>query len=576
MILHFLNRNWSPILFALLTGLIIVFPQMALIIDLGENYQGINIDKTDSENYYTIRVREIYDGHLEAANPEFYEYKNEPYLQPSLSEFILAFLAKIFFLTPAQIIILGKFIFPGLLYLAIYFFSFKITKSKILSLTIPLVIIFASKIVSFPQEIFSLFNGQIFDNTTFNNYSRPIHPQFSSLIFFIWLTCLYVWLKTKRNLLFWFSAILLGLMFYIYPYSWILALAITGFIFCFAFLNIFEDSKSLRKKILLMVGIAVLISVFYWLNLFSALESPDYKIAQLHYGFFKSHQPLIGKLLILDFIVLALLFFRRKKDLNFYFFLSLLLASLAAINQQIITGLRFYPGHWHWYYTIPFSIILVLWACYYWLDRINRKIYLYIFLIATILFSLINGFLSQYSAYQNNKDTYLNYQRYGPVFKWLENNTNRDNVVLADKILRDKIIIYTHCNNYLPSNFGALYLVPHQRFLDALFVDLSLKKINSEKFYKYLTAHPTDFYDTLFSFYYQQVCHCLCYPISKVKKLKDDYQIFSTKNFEEELKKYRIDYVVWDTQINKTWNLNQYKFMDFIIEINNVRIYKVI
>ena len=173
--INFFKKHWIAIILAFLTGLIIISPQIALIFELGENYQGINIDKTDSENFYTAKVREVYDGHLKASNTEFYEYKNEPYLQPSLTEFILAFLAKIFFLTPAQIILVGKFIFPILLFLSIYFFSFRFTKSKLISLTVPLVIILSSRLISFPKEILALFDGQIFNNKSFNSTDQNFY-----------------------------------------------------------------------------------------------------------------------------------------------------------------------------------------------------------------------------------------------------------------------------------------------------------------------------------------------------------------------------------------------------------------
>ena len=94
---YFLKNNWLPLAFAVLVGSIIVFPQIFLTIQLGNDYQGINFTQTDSENYYIARIREAYDGHLKIANAEFYEYKDLPYLQPALPEIILASLAKICF-----------------------------------------------------------------------------------------------------------------------------------------------------------------------------------------------------------------------------------------------------------------------------------------------------------------------------------------------------------------------------------------------------------------------------------------------------------------------------------------------
>lgn len=570
-----IKKIWLPLVFAFLVGFIIILPQFLLVVQLGSNYQGINITENDSENYYIARIREAYDGHWRVANAEFYEYKDLPYLQPPLPEIFLAAFAKLFLLKPIQIAIIGKFVFPALLFLVIYFFVLNITKSKIIALATPLAIILAYDLIQ-PNNIFAILGGNFWAISHLNDYGRAINPQISSVVFFFWLYCFYNWSKSEKEVFFYLSAIILGLMFYIYLYSWILALVIIGLM---PFVNgyAFSKIKFLIKKTILMTFISLLISSFFWLNLFTALQNPYYKLASIRYGFYLSHQPIFGALLFLDLILLLLLYlWKKERFFDFNFFVTFFIANLIVINQQVITGVRFYPGHWHWYYTIPLSIILFFWLLNYFSVELNKKLFLNIFLVFIILFSLIFGTLQQSFTYLKLKDVYTDYQKYAAIFQWLENNTSKDDVVLTNEFLRDKMLVYTSNNNYLQSNYD-LYLTPGQRFSDNFYISLKLKKISPNDFSAYVVQNPYDIWEVLPGYYNRGVYGCnLCYNPGEITNLKDGYRRFLEKDFYNELRKYRLDYAVWDTNTNQIWDLDKYSFFKFIIEINGVRIYKFI
>ena len=81
---------------------------------------------------------------------------------------------------------------------------------------------------------------------------------------------------------------------------------------------------------------------------------------------------------------------------------------------------------------------------------------------------------------------------------------------------------------------------------------------------------------TLFGYYnlYRNDCYA-CFTDSELQQLRDDYQAWLQQDFQANLRQYRIDFALWDTQSDSAWDLNEYPFMKFITEINGVRVYRV-
>ncbi len=570
-----LKNHGLAIVIALLIGLVVILPQVFLLNDLGQNYQGISLAGSDGEDYYSMRVQEAYDGHYKISNPSFYEYKDKPYVQPPLPEITTAVMAKILGLTTSQIITLAKFILPILLYLILYALLLVITKNKTLAIVSPVMMMLTTNFIFRPKEVIYFLTFDWEKIKGFIDYYRPINPQFSSLIFFTWLLIFYQWLKKQKTASYLGLVVILGLMFYIYPYSWMLAYSIIGFLILFSFSRK-TNLKPLTKKLITVLVLSFIIALPYWLNFYQLINDPLYDAFQKRNGFLQSHLPLWSNLLFLDFIIFTWLFWKKEKNINFYFLFSIFLALGLVINQQIITGLRFYPGHWHWYYTAPFSIFLTLWLFYSLIK--NKKKIVVIGSILLLVIGFTNGIIKQYNSYQTEKEQAIDWQRYKEVYDWLNENTNKDDVVLADGSLNTKLPIYTHDNPYL-SSYSELFLTPTEKFEDSFFAQLYLKNVTKENINQYITADNRDIFALLFGYYKQRkgLCRPGCFSQEELDDLKDKYfRSVTETNFEEFLKKYRLDYALWDTQADTNWNLNQYEFMEFITEINNIKIYKVI
>lgn len=571
----FISKNFQAFIFALLVGCITSLPQLLIMHEPG--YRGIAITGSDSEEYYNGRVREVYDGHYSIANHDLYEYKNKPYVQTPLPEIMVAIVGRILGISAAQIVSFGKFLFPFLLYLILYLFVRGVTENTKLSIAVPAAIILASNLIFFPADILKLFSSHFGELHGINLYSRPINPQISSLIFFIWVYVFYKWLKNKSHILYIFSVLLLGLFFYVYIYSWMLAYVLIALLIFISFFNKRMRQYFPLQKLLLMLALSFILSIPFWINYYALQYDPWYGLLQKHYGFYKTYAPIWSDLLLVDFVILFLLYRKKNKDLNFYIFLSIFLSLYLVINQQVITGIRFFPGHWHWYYTTPFSILLFLWYT----NTIILKYHLMfskIFLGFIIIFSFLNSFIKQNNLYYIFKEDLIYNQKYADVFGWLDTNTNNDDVVLTHGALNLNLPIYTHNNSYI-SLWGQLYLVPEERIRDITFTHLYLQGVNEKNIDAFITFKDRFVRLMLFGYYKMRAEHCShdCYSEEEINTIKKNYlDFYKNVNFEEFLKKYKIDYAVWDPRTEKMWNLDRYPFFTLVKEINGVKIYKVI
>ena len=71
-------------------------PQFLFILELGNNYEGVYLAGSDSEEYYTARIHEVFDGHYLLGNAFLYEERDNLWLQPPLAEIFYLIIGKIF------------------------------------------------------------------------------------------------------------------------------------------------------------------------------------------------------------------------------------------------------------------------------------------------------------------------------------------------------------------------------------------------------------------------------------------------------------------------------------------------
>lgn len=600
----FLKKHYLALVLALLVGLIFLIPHIAGIITLGDNYQGIPLMGTDNEDAYLFRMQEILDGYPLLGSPVFFEYKDQWPMMPPIGEMVYAAPAYLLHINLINILTASKFILPFILFLLVYFLIYNLTKnsdflsSKINAVAGALMVTLGYDLVDY-RSLWLILAGRKIPES-FLLWDRPVNPILGGIFLFSFLLCLWSIARNQKykKTVIVLASIFLSLMIGSYFFSWGMALSITGV------LGLIYILQKRYSKVIRLVFIILLTTVFtspFWYFSLKASQSPYYKNSVLQSGIFYTHHPLINKILLATLLFYFILFlpllvkkivsvFRKNqtffKEFSFtgledwqVFSLSFLFGGFVAFNQQIITGMTIWPFHFV-QYSIPLSIVVVFVLLY---KVIKEKWWnlwrLIIFFV--IIFSLGFGIYTQVGAYKHNYNHFEDSQKYKVIFDWL-NNKEKDSVVLVREPgdgryeLNNLVLSFTHSNVY--SSYWRFSLMPQERIYHNLLVNLRLQGINSENIDQYiennsgevmgkLTANWKEMYKV------QQFSDfSTTEPEEKLVKFTDDYKQFMVNNFEDELKKYRLDYI-FSVGVLDQGVMVQLPSAELVFENNNLYLY---
>lgn len=570
------------------------FPQFYFPYDHNEQYQGIYVANTDNEYSYLSRVQEVRDGHPALGGVVYDDGKDDPAIQSSLGEILVAYLGRTFFLDLNNTILLARFIFPVLGFLSIYGFVFLITKEKLTALTASVAVFFAEPLLS-RGALSGLLRGEAL--TGFLDFYRPIHPQVSSVFYFAFLPFFWLFLYperipraiegrveglSRRRLIFGvISVLILGLSFYVYPYTWSLLCAFLGVLFL---ILIFQKKWPDAKRIFFLGLAAFSIGIFYFINAYAVSLHPYFQEVIVRFRYIATHQPVFG-ILVPSMLFIFLLFFPKNWKERFVFCLSLLIAPFLVLNQQIITGKEFSSGHYHWFYNQPTAVIFLIIIFFYQLTFWQKKLNLLkrvnlaklsAFLIIGISFYI--GISIQAASYRAVDARILSDQKYGPVAMWLRENSQKDQVFLAEPYQADILSIYTPLNPFY-SNHGYLYLAAsNQRILDALFLFYRLDGVSGQAagdvFLQKKERHLIS--KRVYGTYYKNIAgRADAIPDELLLSFAMNYRDFLEIPLDKIFKKHNIKYAVWDKKSHPQWRLDQYQFLNKAYEDGDFAIFRI-
>lgn len=567
------NHKWAVIL-AVLAGIIIALPQFYF--RFHDSYQGIDMPLTGAEFYYQGRIQEARDGYYSMGNVWFLEYKDRPYIQPPLGEIMTAYLGKIFALDINNTILLSRVFFPALILLTIYAFVYFLIKRKDVALIASTGIILADNVFTRPF-IMNLLKGEIVDYMALG-YARPINPQISSLLFFGFLLFFWLFLVKKKWIFGILSGLFWGMSFYVYFYTWSLILVFLGILALFFFVK--KEWLDL-KKVFLVVIVALIVATPYISNVFQAMQYPEYLESSQRLGLIDSRQP-TPALLVPAALIIFLIVFPRTLKKAYLFGTTLFMALLVALNQQIITGKLLINDHYHWYYSKPLSFIFMTICFFYLLERIISSQFFKKAVIVTIIATFIlNGFITDMVNYSYRLRQPLVIEErgdtYGPVLKWLNINTQKDEVVLANRSLSVLVSVYTSLNTAYDWRWANQYLIPQRELLERLFFMYRLRGVPVEAAADVFLQEKWWISAQIFGEYYRQTLGDWDQvPDEIITSFAKDYQAFSKIPVEKLFQKFKIKYVVWDKNKEPEWALDQYPFLREVHRDNKIIIYQVI
>jgi hypothetical protein len=446
-ILEFVGKHWIGIIIAMLIGLIIAGPNLIFI--NSSSYQGIPIMESDFEMYYLARENATYRGCIMSCNPFIKEYQSQfPFWDPSISEAVLASPGMILSISVVQLKLIYDFLLPAILTFLIYLFAYRLTKTVSLSVLCALFIVLGFNLINsyVPIDlstVFDMFKLKI-DSIALFPYARPVNPQFSSIIFFIYLHILLSCFR-RQNIR-WFIALAIIYVFAIYTYFYLYTfLTVVNGISILIFLIIRQYKTSLYLLLSTIVGAIFGLPVI--LEVYRTVTHPYYPILPSN-SIFHTHIPQIslsGITLLCALFVIA--FFYRQKishkiSIDIYFLLSLIFASFVILNQQIITGIIVQSFHYHLYYATPILVLSLGYLCYLFIRKETLQKY-YLLLIIIGIFPVLNALFIQENYYDKNLSYTLETQNNAPILSWLSSQIPKDAIIISPNSLVSFISVFT-------------------------------------------------------------------------------------------------------------------------------------
>lgn len=578
----FIIQNYLALILALVVGVISVAPQFLYIIYLGDGYKGGYFFSTANEDVYLTKMQEIIEGHWRVGSPFFFEYKNLKPLVPPIGEYFYAMPSLLLHVPLTKILVFSKFLFPAILFLLVYFFILELSLNKGLV---------GGKINAAVGGLFVTLGYDLIDYKTawlqllgqntgnFLLWTRPVNPIIGALLIFILLLIIWSIINSRKKYLFIPAGMTLALMVG-YFFTWGISLSIIAVLIVLA---VFKKDFFMVKQLGLTIFTALIASSFYWYNLIkSLLKSGNESLGEKN-GMFYAHEPMINKVLLmisLIFLLLTLYKLWKKENIKsaennwWWFCLAIILGSWLAYNQQIVTGRTIWPYHFV-QYTIPFSIVIGMIILGNFLRIKFFKTWVAV--VAIILLAITAYNARSFIDYPKRFESSRREQVYSGAISWLNKNVAKDCVVLVVDDPGDsvglEITALTHCDVYL-SNWvfeGA----PAERVYHNYLVLLRLAGVRDDQVKDYLLKNKEDIRGYFFENWKQLFSLTTDdgWLYAKIDQISLDYQKFYKQDFSQELKKYRLDYIMSEGElagrIKQELKIDKPVFSD-----NNFYIYK--
>lgn len=449
-----IKEHYGAFILSIITGFIMLAPQLVFMHSLGAEYKGVYIMGSDAEPYYVARMQEFYDGNG-IGNAYYFENKNDvPNIYFTVSESLLALPGDLLGISAAKLNLIYKFVLPGLVFLLVYFLLYRLLGRRMWSLAGASLVVMGNLLLSVPDVLHMLKFEMVYSE--FSLFSRPVNPEFSSIVFFSYLHLLLYAIRSNKTKFYIILALLFGSSFYFYFYSWTFILSLNV---CLAIVLFFyKDFRPMSWKIVVATVLGLILGARALVELVAVKVHP-FTVDLAGIYDVVSHRPIISMAGVFITALFTFYFWKQKpRKIEDYFLLGLLVATFASVNQQVITGILMQSGHYHWYFNTPIFIAVLV---YLGAEKIPNN-FAKIIPILLIFLSIISASFVQHSSYVYHKEEVVEQQDFAQIFDWLNNNTTRDSVVLASDSMSFLVPAYT-VNNVFEHYYGSLSLISPER-----------------------------------------------------------------------------------------------------------------
>lgn len=576
-----IKEHWSAILLAFILGLLVVWPFFYFQISLGGEYKGILNQVIDDELFYMARIKDVMDGHPTLGNAYLSEYKNQLPQQLFLPEWLLAQPLKFLNLDVIQGRVFYSFIFPAVAFILTY---------------IALYLIYPSRFWANIFSVFLLFGLYLF------KFTRPVIPQF---VFLFWLTqFILLWLLiknesfdtlkyqriSKKGVLS-LNILNFGILFYLYPFYWTFYLVLLAVL---AFIYFFMDRLLSKKFLKILLGGLVIGSFYFYLTFLTA-QLPEFQEALTRLQLVFSRSPSEIKSVSLSLVVLlsiGILYWlkRIKISKEIIFFIAGILSILIVTNQNIITGQKFEFGHYR-----MLAIFFIVFTIYYLLVPYEtaraRSVTLFrmgwsqikLIVASLVIITSLTGVYNYIQKMSRISEHDIYIQKYAIIFDWLNENTPPDSVVYADSVLSELIPVYTS-NNVFYTRAANLFFVSDREVLERFVLNNFFERFDRN----FVIENERAIWGVRYIDRYGDAVQANKWRRLLGLKLKDETRLpeegvgmimaqaaeLQKVKLKDGLKNYRVDYLVWDREVNSHWKISEKEF-EKIAELGHFYIFKV-
>ncbi|MBI5079629.1 hypothetical protein HZB06_03135 [Candidatus Wolfebacteria bacterium] len=261
------------------------------------------------------------------------------------------------------------------------------------------------------------------------------------------------------------------------------------------------------------------------------------------------------------------------------------LAILAIFSVVVFSGLADY-----WVSASGAALFLILAAVYLFIPispnsvKLARGIKLAA--VAVFLFAVFSGlrfYWINISAVSASANT-IYIQKYAPIFSWLKNNTVPDSVVYANERLSDFIPVYT-ADNVFYHRDANYFFISDREVLERFIINNFFEKFDDE----FIVRNCYSIVGVRFAEAYRYAEQGrrfwrllglkpgseIYLPDEEIIKIMDKARELQKKDFIQELKKYRVDYLIWDKIENPGWRIDLGYFKK-VYEADSLVIFKPI
>lgn len=419
------KKTWL-IIISLLVGLIFSIPNLVPFIVTVNRHDIIFTPLNGGdENLYASQIKQILDKKYSSLSPHL----------PWFGPFILAGLVKIIGSIDLTFI-LADFLFPIIIFFLLYKLVFLITKHFSGSVLGGLATLFLYHLTTkFPPlnlaQLHNFWETLTLSTPYFFSFNRLIPPQFTFIIFILFLINLYQSITQSRKIFPIITGLLAGLLAYNYFFEWSAALVMLGLS------SIFFRSR--RVGLALIIALIISTPYLYQTLFLSSLDT------QIMFG--RINGRFFEPLTTLRYLIFSLfVFFFSPKKLKL-FLLSIALAPVFLMNQQLITGFTIHPGHWPYGVFEPLApliVLTILSTTFKSWFKDNYKTGLLV--IPILIYALVNQFKL---TLQGQSLNYLKPEEV-KLFNWFETQSPSGTVLTLDKRLNRYLAVYSPQDLYLP------------------------------------------------------------------------------------------------------------------------------